>query len=132
MTPVEKPEQRRLEQEWLHAFCGNVKTKTGKWVYRGFRWHAFSYGYEDAKHGPTALEYYRSLRPKRLFVFSDTGAEIGFVCEGIAPPDLSSLHDDWYVFPRSLLWTMFFTHEQPDIGPFLACRDWPSLGEKRG
>jgi hypothetical protein len=131
VTVLENPERQHLERRWLHAFCGSVKDKTGKWIYRGYRWHAFSYGYEEAKTGLKALACYKSLRPRRFYVFSDWGPEIGLACEGIAPPDLSELSSDLYVFPSSLLWTMFFTHEQPDLGPFFACTDWVTLEKKR-
>jgi hypothetical protein len=128
---IEKSALQCLDKEWLLTFSSNVKAKTGKWVYNGYRWHAFSFNYEKSIDGHKALDYYLSLRPKRFFVFSDWGPEIGLLCEGIIPPDLSSLHTDLYVFPRSLLWTMSFTHEQPDLGPYFACQDWKVIEEKR-
>jgi hypothetical protein len=130
VTVLDDSERHRLEQEWLESFCVNVKEQTGKWVYRGYRWHAFSYGYASAKTGVEALEYYKALRPKRFYVFSDWGPEIGLACEGIEPPDLTELGTDLYAFPKSLLWTMFFTHEQPSLGPYFACRDWKTLKRK--
>jgi hypothetical protein len=130
VTVIEDRERRRLDREWLNAFCGNVKAQTGKWAYRGLRWHAFSYGYETAKRGREALTYYNSLRPKAFLVFVDERREAGFLCEGIAPPDLTELRADVYVFPRGYLWTMFFTHEQ-GLGPYFACTDWQALEEER-
>ena len=76
------------------------------------------------------VQIYSSLHPRRLFVFSDWGPEIGLVCDAIPSPDLTGLHSDFFVFPPNLLWTMSFTHEQPDLGPYFACRDWDALDQE--
>ena len=48
---------------------------------------------------------------------------------GLPLPDLSCLGTDLYVFPESLDWTMVFTDEQPDFGPYFTWRDGTRLAD---
>jgi hypothetical protein len=36
---------------------------------------------------------------------------------------LTPLAEDLYIFPKSLEWTMVFTYEQPNLGPYFHRRD---------
>lgn len=37
---------RAVCRRWLHTFCPNVKSRTGRWVYQGYWWHAYSFEHE--------------------------------------------------------------------------------------
>ena len=128
---LEENERQKLDRQWLRVFCRQVKKQTGKWIHDGYRWHAYSFEFEKAKQGDAAMKCYKSLRPKKFLVFTDWGPEIGFMCEGIQPPDLTVLRNDYFVFPKSFLWTMCFTHEQPTFGPYFACTDWRAFEDKK-
>jgi hypothetical protein len=113
---------QEFERRWLAVFAANVKRRHKAWVYGGFRWHGFSYGLERCIEGSDAIARYSGQHPAKYVVF-DEELEETLSCKSEGYPDLSSLGRDLYVSHANLKWTMVFTHEQPDIGPFFASRD---------
>jgi hypothetical protein len=104
---------------WDETFCPNVHRRTGAWIHLGYRWHAYSYGFEAALTGDAALAAYAVCAARDLLVYFED--EDLFDCFGVASPDFSSFGDDLYVFPADLAWTMVFTHEQCiGLGPYFA------------
>ena len=98
-------------------FSQRVKEATGDWIYGRFRWHCFSFGYEDAYNGAEALDAYLSQWVAPFFVFDEDSTWL-YKCHADKYPDFTPLGADIYVAHQNMKWTMAFTHEQPDIGSF--------------
>ena len=119
-APVTGNEFHSVCQIWLETFCPNVKQKSGKWVYGGFQWHAYSFKFENALTEILAFEKYQS-RPITPFFIFDESNDMLFDCFGESWPDLDSLNDDIYVIPRTMDWTFITTHEMSiGLGPYFA------------
>ena len=89
--------------------------------YNRFRWHGFSYGLQTAVTGADALSDYRRQWQAPYVIFDEEGTW-AYSCTSEKYPDLTSLRADIYVAHHNMKWTMIFTHEQPDIGPYLALK----------
>ena len=63
-------EFRSVCQRWLNRFCPSVKRNSGKWVYNGYWWHAYSFNHEIAVTGIRAFENYQSKPIEPFFCFS--------------------------------------------------------------
>ena len=109
---------------WNKAFASQVKAKTGNWVHEQFRWHCFSYGFHDADEGAAALGKYVQQWNADFLVFDESAAWC-LSCTADHYPDVTPLRHDIYVSHHNMKWTMAFTHEQPDIGPFFAVQRRP-------
>ena len=112
-------ESDRVRQQWLHAFAKNVKAETGVWVHNRFRWHGFSYGLQTALEGAAALNSYQT-QWRAPYVLFDEEDHWAYACTSQAYPDFTRFHEDIYVAHHNMKWTMVFTHESPDIGPYFA------------
>ena len=90
------------------------------WIHRGFRWHAYSEGFETALEGEEALAAYLKQDLSRYLIHFEHDRLI-FDCQGPPCPVLPNIGDDVYLFPHDLAWTMVFTHEDClGQGPFFA------------
>lgn len=119
-TPITGGEFRLVCLRWLEHFCPNVKRKTGRWVYNGYWWHAYSFHHESAVTGNRAFEEYQSQRIESFFIFHESDDQL-FDCSALSWPDLRSIEDDVYVFPHTLTWTFLTTHEMSiGLGPYFA------------
>ena len=122
---LSEADAKKLCLRWLDAYSRPVKQKTGSWVFNGFLWHAFSYEFSPSRQGTEALSLYELERKRELMVLQEPDHEQSAALVRELPrPDLSALGLDLYVFPESLRWTMAFTHEQPEIGPFYSRSEW--------
>jgi len=129
---VYEAEARGLAKRWRSTFALNTKAKTGVETYRGYDWHTFSYKYADCRSGQQAIDLYRETATDRRQYIVSFQENIGGVCvQQLGGLDLSELYLDLYVFPASMEWTMAFTHEYPDIGPFFARGEWQTIESKR-
>ncbi len=117
--PLNANEGREVIQYWHRTFAGNVKKSTGSWIHNRFRWHGFSYGYQNARAGDEAFNAYKNQWPAPYVVF-DEDINWSYSCVSGSYPDFTSFSADIYVAHHNMKWTMVFTHEQPDIGPFFA------------
>jgi hypothetical protein len=119
---LDRREAGRLFNTWCERFMQPVKLRTGKWRYRGLHWHAFSSHLCPAESGRCAFEHYSAANSGPLIVIPEFWREYPAVeCLGNDEnPDLTPTGLDLYVFPRSLAWTMVFTHEQPGHGPYFS------------
>jgi len=121
-SPVSDVEKDELNSRWLATFARNVKREKGQLIFRGFRWHGFSYGIEKCVEGEEALAQYFAQWPADYYIF-DEELTFCFRCKSEAYPDLSPRFADLYVIHGNLKWTMVFTHEQPELGPYFATGD---------
>jgi hypothetical protein len=116
--PIDEP---ALVERWLQVFFANVKRATGEWVHLGFCWHGYSYGFETALDGDDARAAYIGCGDVDLVAYFEHAALL-FDCGGARAPRLETLDTDVYVFPRTLGWSMAFTHERSlGLGPYFAC-----------
>ena len=118
-APADESEQ--FKKQWLLTYVPRVKKETGEWIHNRFRWHAFSYGYQSATTGTEALIAYQRQWQASYVIFDEEDSWTYF-CSSKKYPDFSSLRADIYVAHHNMKWTMVFTHEQPDIGPYLALK----------
>jgi hypothetical protein len=122
---LSEADAKKLSLRWLDAYSKPVKQKTGSWVFNGFLWHAFSFEFSPARQGAEALCLYALERKRELIVLQEPDhVPAAAWLRELPAPDLSALGLDLYVFPESLRWTMAFTHEQPEIGPFYSRSEW--------
>jgi hypothetical protein len=121
-TAVTGQEFRAFARQWVESFCPNVKRRTGRWVYNGYRWHAYSFHFEQAISGVHALEAYQSKPIVPFLVFHESNDQM-LSCRCQLWPDLRGLNDDIYVFPCTMEWTFVTTHEMSSgLGPYFALR----------
>ena len=110
-----------VERRWLNTYAQKVKEAHGVWTYRGYRWHGFSYALQPCVSGAAAITQYHEQWKAKFYVFDENLTEC-MLCEAEEYPDLASLHRDIYVSHANMKWTMAFTHEQPELGPYFAFR----------
>jgi hypothetical protein len=121
------PIRRRhaLLQEWRHVYAASLHAATGKWTWRGWDWHVFSFGHARSIDGEKALFTYASLKPPlRLIVCPQHDRLPAFEIIGGLLPDFNNSGDEIYVWPEGLEWTMAFTHEDGNCGPYFSRREW--------
>ena len=100
-----------------------MKRKTGKWVFRGYHWHAYSYAIEQADCGGKALELLHSSPIEPYYLFRERPSQV-FECVSEHWPDLLGFVDDLYLTPCSLKWMFVTTHEMGmGLGPYFAYPD---------
>jgi hypothetical protein len=119
-TEIPRKEAWRLFQAWCEVYCAPIHGATGKWAPGGIAWATFSGGYFPSIRGRRALDQYHAQEPTELLVLAEDAA---IRCTSNAPVDFSGF-GDVYVAPSSFEWTMAFTHEEPEYGPYFARADW--------
>ncbi|KIC47145.1 hypothetical protein RA28_05510 [Ruegeria sp. ANG-S4] len=62
---------------------------------------------------------YQKQWPAPYVVFNENN-DWAYSCTFDRYPDFTSFQADIYVAHHNMKWTMVFTHEQPDLGPYLA------------
>ena len=112
-----------MMQKWREVFAGAVKARTGKWRYRGYDWHAFSYNFSRALTGAEALAAYGAQQATEYAVIPEDEDLPAYRCRGHFLPDFSALFLDAYIFDASYIWTMVFTHED-ECGPYFSRPEW--------
>ncbi len=108
-----------IEKSWLKYFCGEHKSKHGKYFTGGFRWNALGESKTPFLEEDQAVEAYKNEIAIEYYVFPESG-EGDFVLVLKEKPPVSMLEEyrDFYVFPKNMAWTMAFTHEYGWIGPY--------------
>lgn len=117
---LSKTKKLILQRAWRKIFAMSTFEKTGKWRYRGHDWHSFSYEFHTHIDGGKAIKAYSRTKAFVFYIVPEDEPLHAYECRGRKLPDLSSLNQDIYVFPPDLAWTMVFTHEQPEMGPYYA------------
>jgi hypothetical protein len=119
VSEIPRKEAWRLLQAWREIYCARVHAATGKWTRAGISWHTFSDGHFPSLRGRRALDQYRAQEANGLLVLPEDDHETAIRCTSRAPVDFSGM-GDIYIAPTSFAWTMVFTHEDPDYGPYFA------------
>ena len=117
---VDNSSFRAVNQTLLERFFSNVKRATGKWVFNGYRWHAYSFGHESAKKDEAALKAYQDRHVMPFYVYFEFDDQM-FDCSAVQYPDIRPLNNDIYVFPHRVNWLFVTTHEMSmGLGPYFA------------
>ncbi|MEM7456349.1 MAG: DUF4275 family protein [Planctomycetota bacterium] len=119
-SAVTGAEFRSVNSRLLGSFYANVERSTGKWVYNVYRWHAYTYRFEQAIVGPEAFERFHQQTVMPFYIYRETDDSL-FDCNARSWPDVRVFEDDVYVFPHDMAWLFITTHEASrGIGPFFA------------
>jgi hypothetical protein len=116
-------ERDRLRAQWLRSFAVRETPVAEHYV--------FAFGLQEK----AAKEAYRAAWTRKLegawrrgfyFVVKTAGWEEApaYRCRSATPLEYSML--DCWVCPLDWEWTMVFTHEGDEYGPFFTMRDWRS------
>ncbi len=116
---LSKEAAEKFSEQWVRIFAPLVKKEHGVYIHRGYRWHAYSYRLQPCIEGEEAINKYRHQPDSPFYVFNESLSYCA-LCKADRYPELSGLHTDIYVTHNKMAWTMAFTHEQPQIGPFFA------------
>ena len=120
-TEIPRKEGWALLQSWREIYCAPVHAATGKWISGGGpSWHTFSQGPYPSLRGKPAWRKYEAQESVELLVLPEADHVAAIRCASPFPLDFSGLCLDVYVGPPSFAWTMVFTHEHPDYGPYFA------------
>jgi len=114
----------RTQQRWREVYSSALHSETGRWTYRGYDWHTFSYGFSPSISGRDAEEEARKSLPGDVWILADVGnvrqwGRRGFLESFSLPP----AREDIIVAPLDLSWTLTLTHDR-DHGPYFSRRIW--------
>jgi hypothetical protein len=129
MRVLETAEKGALHALWRARFAAHVQRATGRLVYRGFDWHAFSYAatfdeatlpWSELHAGNAARQRYHdaSFATSKVFVLPERDDMPGYELAVPPLPDFQGQALDVHVVPADLAWTMSFPHD--DHGPYFA------------
>ncbi len=107
---ISKKEGIKISQEWLRHFASNVKEQTGKYLAGKYKWEAYWANIEPALSGSEALNKYREGDTEDYYIIDENGKEVYF-CTASEWPNFFEDYIDIYVVPKSLTWSMAFSHE---------------------
>lgn len=111
-----------MQHRWRETYARQLKATHGVWCVDDFDWHVFSMQMATSVAAGVAEEAWRDVPDGEVIVVSSwtKAAPEGWILAH--KPDMSGLNLDLTVFPRSLEWTMAFTHEADGSGPI--SRGW--------
>lgn len=116
-----------VQQRWRELYAREMRATTGAWVFRGFDWHLFSYGFRQCVSGIHAQSNLDAHIPCAVVVFSDAGSRQTYGRRGtltsLPHPQTGS---DIIIAPFDFAWTYVQTHEF-DLGPYFSQHDWRTL-----
>ena len=120
---LSEQEVHALQVQWRRVFSSRVKKLTGKNVYLGFDWHAFSYSMVHSLKGEDARQAYRQESCRAFYVLPHMDEGPGYKCQAKTLPVIDGEHIDAYICPLSFGWTMVYTHES-ECGPYFTRSEW--------
>ena len=105
-------ETANLTTQWLSVFGTKRQGVNSK----AYLWHIFSAARYPCVAGPAAVQEYQQQLAQEYVVLANDGKT------AFSTNLLPSKADfaDYYVFPKNLAWTMAFTHEDGQLGPYFA------------
>lgn len=107
---LSKKEAISVFRKWVEIYFAETKRKTGKYQPTNYKWESYWSGDEPCHSGDEALSSYQKSARESFFIIDEAGRN-GIECP---PQDWPSFLDagmDLYVIPKSLAWSMTFTHE---------------------
>ena len=109
---------RNAIKKLTQSFFADVKQRTGSHCYRGFLWHAFSYGFQSAIERRDAVSAYESCDDAELYVYDEELDMLWLCPSSIARSDTHPCSDT-YIFPPDYNWLYITTHENAHgVGPY--------------
>jgi hypothetical protein len=116
-----------LAQAWREVYAARLHSATGKWTWLGYEWHVFSFQHSPACEGRKAVTEYLRQAASRFIVNPEEGRGMGLPAYRITDGQLPRFQGsklDVLVWPEDLSWTMAFTHEEGDCGPYFSKKAW--------
>lgn len=130
VTPISRKEGWALLQAWREIYGEPLRAATGKWGRHA--WHTFSHGLFRSLRAKHAMAEYHAQDAAGLLVLLEDDHSIAIRCTSCSPVDFSPLYLNLYIAPPSFEWTMVFTHEHPDYGPYFSRAAWWSGSAPHG
>lgn len=109
-SPLSKREVISISAEWVKVFFAETKSKTGKYQSTRFKWESYWSGDEPCLNGDEALTNYFENESESFYIIDESGRN-GVECSPQNWPSFMGAGLDLYIFPKSLEWSMAFTHE---------------------
>jgi hypothetical protein len=127
--PIELERRGRWDRErqWRHVYAARLHATTGRWRWREYDWHVFSYQHARALSGAKAVpEYLRHAAPVLIIIPEESSSPDlpAIRLSGARLPRFEGAGLDVLVWPEDLTWTMAFTHEEGCFGPYFSRREW--------
>ena len=117
--------RRQLLQEWRYVYAAWLCVVTGKWTWRGYDWHAFSFNHARALARERASFAYATLTPPSSYVVCPHDERLpALEVVGGSLADFKNSGLDIYVWPDDFAWTMAFAREDGWFGPYFSRREW--------
>lgn len=120
---LSRDEAKSVVTAYCEAFLEPVRSRTGRYRYLGLLWHAFTYGFVEARSGRQAEECLLVQPPEPVCVVPEdwpsefVGVRIDAAVHWTDLCDvLLARPNDWIVLPDSRAWGMSFDHES--MGPW--------------
>jgi len=109
-TLLSKRETISISGEWVKIFFEETKIRTGKYQPTKYKWESYWSGDEPCCNGDEALSNYLGHTLEPFYIIDESGKN-GVECSPQDWPSFLGCGLDLYVFPKSLEWSMAFTHE---------------------
>ncbi len=116
-TQIKKKDSFIIQQNWLDAFASRVKEISGSWIVGEYKWCAFDRDIQKSKKGSEAFRSYYNQPIHEYFIINES-CSYCFLCRSEKYPDFSDLHEEIYIAATNMEWTMAFTHEPYNFGPY--------------
>ena len=115
---LQKRDRAKLQQKWREVFAAELFARKGRWRYRGFDWHVFSYGFADAVVGARAFASYEEHQAQAVLVCPDGTDLPAVVLSNAKLPDFRNAMIDVLVSPTTSSGRCFLlTRNRWDWGP---------------
>ena len=109
-TSLSKKDTISISDRWVRTFFESTKAQAGKYQPNRFKWEAYWSGIEQCENGDEALFSYLKNETEPFYIIDESGRN-GVECSPQSWPSFLGCGLDVYVFPKSLKWSMAFTHE---------------------
>lgn len=111
---LDKKNGYAIQKEWLLRFAEKSR-RTGKFEGHPM-WNGLACN-RKIKEGLEALIAYQEQPLESFFIFNE-GAIYCYDCTGSHYPDFLDCVNDIYIIPKSMRWTMVYTREEGELGPY--------------
>jgi|GEM_PF-3333238 len=109
---------RETLKKLTRTFFAEVQRKTSSYAYRGFLWHAFSYGFQPALERTEAVSAFVACDDAELYVHDEQFDMLWLCPRSIVISDTHPCNDTC-IFPNTFSWLYITTHEHAQgIGPY--------------
>ena len=109
-SPLSRKDTISIAGEWVKIFFAETKNKTGKYQPRNYKWESYWSGDQPCLNDDEALKNYLKNSVESFYIIDESGKN-GVACPPQEWPSFLDSGLDLYIFPKSLIWSIAFTHE---------------------